>query len=121
MGTGTLGRVCLPWGLDGKAGCPPCDPTALRQEACRAGSVSSPSSLTILGVPRALSDPLLGPSWIAIETSLCFYPGGGLCWAQGTPGEKGSAPLNHEQSSILRLVGPQLEENTQVLRQKTLK
>lgn len=106
MGTGPLRRGCLPWGLNGKTG-PPCDFTAMRQEACRAGSVGSPFSLTILGVPGALSDPRLGPSWIAIETSLGRSPGGGLCQAQGTPGEKGSAVVSHERSPILQLVGLQ--------------
>ena len=35
-------RVSLPWGLERKVGCPLCDPTAIRPEACRAGWVSIP-------------------------------------------------------------------------------
>lgn len=48
-------------------------------EICRIGWAGSPSSLPILGIPRtskwALNGPLLGPSWIAIENSLCHCLG----------------------------------------------
>lgn len=62
-----------------------------------------PSSLSILGVPRtsrwALNSQLLGPPWLAIETSLALSPGGGLCQAQGTLGQRGWVTLHQSVMS----------------------
>lgn len=42
---------------------------------------------------------LLGPPWIAIETSLDLSPGGGLCQAQGTLGQRGWVTLHQSVMS----------------------